>query len=121
MTGAGVHCRGRPYDHGVSELRVAVGPRRARFASSAVSEGGGTVVAVGEPADALVWLDPSDVPGLTAAIATTPGVRWVQLPYAGIEPVAAAGSIGKSKAVGATEVGVGELRPKRARISGVEG
>src|SRR5947209_20597206 len=38
-----------------------------------------------------------------------------------IEPVAAAGSVGKSKAVGATEVGVGELRPKRARISGVEG
>ena len=38
-----------------------------------------------------------------------------------IEPVAATGSIGKSKAVGATEVGVGELRPKRARISGVEG
>lgn len=38
-----------------------------------------------------------------------------------IEPVAAAGSVGKSKAVGATEVGVGELRPKRARISGIEG
>lgn len=96
-TEAGVHCRGRPYDHGVSELRVAVGPRRARFASSAVSEGGGTVVAVGEPADALVWLDPADVPGLTAAIATTPGVRWVQLPYAGIEPVAAAGILDRDR------------------------
>jgi DNA-binding Xre family transcriptional regulator len=36
-----------------------------------------------------------------------------------IEPVAASGTIGKNKAVGA-ETSLGDLRPKRARIHGVE-
>ncbi|GAC1316675.1 MAG: D-isomer specific 2-hydroxyacid dehydrogenase family protein [Acidimicrobiales bacterium] len=75
----------------MSALRVAVGPRPSRFASAAVADGGGTVVPVGGEADALVWLDPADVPGLITALDTTSGIRWVQLPYAGIEPVAAAG------------------------------
>ena len=38
-----------------------------------------------------------------------------------IEPVAAAGPARKAKAAGGAEAGVGELRPKRARITGAGG
>jgi len=38
-----------------------------------------------------------------------------------IEPVAAAASIRRSKAAGGTDAGVGDLRPKRARISRTDG
>ncbi|MGH3791275.1 MAG: helix-turn-helix domain-containing protein [Pseudonocardiaceae bacterium] len=37
-----------------------------------------------------------------------------------IEPVAAARPVGRAKAVGGAEAGVGELRPKRARITRTE-
>ena len=37
-----------------------------------------------------------------------------------IEPVAAGGRARKTKAAGGTDAGVGELRPKRARVTGVE-
>jgi len=35
--------------------------------------------------EALVWLDSHDVEGLSKALATAAGVRWVQLPSAGVE------------------------------------
>lgn len=38
--------------------------------------------------EALVWLDSHDVEGLRKALAAAPGVRWVQLPSAGVESVA---------------------------------
>jgi DNA-binding Xre family transcriptional regulator len=38
-----------------------------------------------------------------------------------IEPVAAATTVRKKRAVGDDAAGVGELRPKRARITGIEG
>ena len=55
------------------------------------------MVSVGEEADALVWLDAGDVSGLVNALDTTPGVRWVQLPFAGVERVTAAGIIGPDR------------------------
>ncbi|MDA8276540.1 MAG: D-isomer specific 2-hydroxyacid dehydrogenase family protein [Actinomycetota bacterium] len=75
----------------MSRLRVAVGPRPATFATDAVAAGGGTVVPLEEGPDALVWLDPVDVAGLETALATAPDVRWVQLPFAGVDRVAEAG------------------------------
>jgi phosphoglycerate dehydrogenase-like enzyme len=68
---------------------IAVGPQRSSFAVEAVSSGGGQVVDVGDGAEALVWLAPHDVDGLRRAI--TPRMRWVQLPWAGVEPVLDAG------------------------------
>ena len=35
--------------------------------------------------EALVWLDSHDVGGLAEALDAGPGVRWVQLPSAGVE------------------------------------
>jgi phosphoglycerate dehydrogenase-like enzyme len=73
--------------------RLAIGPTSAGFAEDAVRAGGGIPVNLGEQADALVWCDAHDVDGLAAALKDQPGLRWVQLPFAGVENVAAAGLI----------------------------
>ncbi len=75
----------------MSAPRVAVGPYPSDFATDAVRAGGGTVVERTDGPDSLVWLDPGDVDGLGAWLAEVPGARWVQLPFAGVERVAAAG------------------------------
>jgi phosphoglycerate dehydrogenase-like enzyme len=75
---------------------VAVLPPDIRpWAADAVRAGGGVVVDVAG-AEALVWTatgcdagyQPSDLAGLLKA---NPGIRWVQLPWAGVEPYANAG------------------------------
>ncbi len=71
--------------------RVAVGPYPSDFATDAVRDGGGEVVDLADRPDSLVWLDPTDVAGLTEWLAEVPDARWVQLPFAGVERVAEAG------------------------------
>jgi phosphoglycerate dehydrogenase-like enzyme len=75
----------------VTALRVAIGPARSPYAEKAVREGGGEPTDVDAGAEALVWLDATDIDALRAALATASSARWVQLPFAGIERVAAAG------------------------------
>ena len=66
--------------------RIAVLPESSpQMLRDAVADGGGSVVDV-EDADALIWADPKNPGGLRQALDTNPQVRWVQLPYAGIEP-----------------------------------
>lgn len=77
--------------------RVAIGPKSVAFAEDAVLAGGGVPVAVGEPADALVWLSAHDMEGLKETLRTGPGVRWVQLPFAGVERAVDAGVIDDSR------------------------
>jgi phosphoglycerate dehydrogenase-like enzyme len=71
--------------------RVALGPDHASFATDAIAEGGGTLVDISEQPDALVWLDPRAVPALIEQVASAPTLRWVQLPFAGVENVVASG------------------------------
>jgi phosphoglycerate dehydrogenase-like enzyme len=71
--------------------RVAVGPDLTEYAEKAIRDGGGEPIAVDASADALVWLKPDDLDGLRGALATAASARWVQLPFAGVEGVAAAG------------------------------
>lgn len=59
-------------------------------AHEAVVAGGGTVVALGD-AEGLVWLDAGGA-GLADALDAAPAVRWVQLPWAGVENIAATGA-----------------------------
>jgi phosphoglycerate dehydrogenase-like enzyme len=67
-------------------LKVAVAPAGTReFLRGAVTEGGGDVVSPAE-ADAIVWSAPRDPAGLRALLDAHPNIRWVQLPWAGIEP-----------------------------------
>jgi phosphoglycerate dehydrogenase-like enzyme len=75
---------------GEGMLRVAVGPNPSDIVAEAVRRGGGTVVAVQDRPDALVWMSAGDAAGLRAALAQAPSVRWVQLPFAGVEDFAAA-------------------------------
>jgi phosphoglycerate dehydrogenase-like enzyme len=83
---------GRPSSlQSVSVPLVAVGPDRREFAVRAILAGGGVPADVNGRADALVWLEPRDIAGLRAALAAATAARWVQLPFAGIEAVAAAG------------------------------
>lgn len=71
--------------------RVAVAPEGVRdWIREAVTEGGARVV---HPADAeaLVWTETGEPAELGALLAANPGIRWVQLPWAGVEPYAEAG------------------------------
>jgi phosphoglycerate dehydrogenase-like enzyme len=65
---------------------VAVAPAGLRpWLADAVRAGGGQVVNPAE-AEALVWAETSDPAGLNRLLQENPGIRWVQLPWAGIEP-----------------------------------
>ena len=66
-------------------MKVALAPPGERtWLADAVRAGGGAVV---DPADAevLVWAVPGDGGELTGVLDANPGIRWVQLPWAGIE------------------------------------
>ena len=62
----------------------------------AVRRGGGEI-ADAEKADGIVWVDPSDPDGLKLTLERSPA-WWVQLPYAGIEPLVTAGVIDEGHA-----------------------
>jgi phosphoglycerate dehydrogenase-like enzyme len=80
-------------------MRIAIGPGAApEFARRAVEEGGATVVPLGEEADGLVWMSPRHLEELSAALAARPAVRWVQLPFAGVERAFAAGVVDHDRA-----------------------
>jgi phosphoglycerate dehydrogenase-like enzyme len=64
---------------------VTVAPTSALFAVEAVEGGGGAVVSLTDDPEAVVWLDSHNAEGLAEALAAAPGVRWVQLPSAGVE------------------------------------
>lgn len=67
--------------------RVALGPSSAAsWMADAIHEGGGEVVDISE-AEALVWADGTAVDELADALQDADAIRWVQLPFAGIEKV----------------------------------
>lgn len=73
--------------------RVAVAPISLPFVVDAVAAGGGEVVDAEARPDALVWMDAADPYGLLRTLALMPDVRWVQLPFAGVEPFVEAGVV----------------------------
>ncbi len=76
---------------GIQGKRIAVEPGHLRpWLKEAVLAGGGELVPLAE-AEALVWTDAFDVPKLKQCLAEGKGIRWVQLPWAGVEPFAQAG------------------------------
>jgi phosphoglycerate dehydrogenase-like enzyme len=65
--------------------RIAVLPRGQReWLDDAVRAGGGLVSEVSD-AVGIVWTDPRDADGLEQILRDNSSVRWVQLPFAGIE------------------------------------
>ena len=67
--------------------KIAVEPHcwRHQALVNAVEAGGGTVTTPAE-AEALVWAEPARADLLPPMLAANPDIKWVQLPYAGIEP-----------------------------------
>ena len=62
---------------------VAPGPIAAVVADAVIAAGGSLVEA--EDAEALVWTDPTGATELGTLLSTLPHVRWVQLPFAGVD------------------------------------
>lgn len=70
----------------MTEVRCALWPAGEREElRSAVVEGGGQVVGLAE-ANALIWTSTGDADHLAEVLRTHPSIRWVQLPFAGVEP-----------------------------------
>jgi phosphoglycerate dehydrogenase-like enzyme len=107
-------------------VAVAPGPV-APVVAEAITSAGGALVPPGD-AEALVWTDASDPTGLAALLAREPGIRWVQLPFAGVENFArlfddgrtwtcTKGAYSEAVAEHALALGLAGLRqlPRRAR------
>ena len=79
-------------------VKMAVGPEGTRdWVRNAVAAAGAQIVDAQE-AEALVWTDAAHGPGdqsgpaaLRELLDANPGIKWVQLPWAGVEPYAKAG------------------------------
>lgn len=68
--------------------RIALEPAGQRsWLAGAITRGGGEVVGP-EDAEGVVWASTGKASTLAALLADHPGIRWVQLPWAGIEPFA---------------------------------
>ncbi|GAB4098479.1 NAD(P)-dependent oxidoreductase [Sinomonas halotolerans] len=70
------------------QLRVAIHGEPLPYLTGAVEAGGGLVVGLHEEPEALVLDHANDRAELSGVLDTTPSVRWVQLPAAGIEAYA---------------------------------
>jgi len=69
----------------VASPQIALAPDDApSWLRGAITDGGGTLVAP-EEAEGLVWFNPMEPEALRPVLASSPA-RWVQLPWAGIEP-----------------------------------
>jgi phosphoglycerate dehydrogenase-like enzyme len=67
--------------------RILVAPRAARTQLlDAVRSGGGVIVDGPADAEGLIWNDPRDPSELATVLEAGPDIRWIQLPFAGIEP-----------------------------------
>ncbi len=111
---------------GLARVAVAPGPVAPSLAEAITGSGG---VLVGPPeATVLVWTDPADSDGLAVLLSAAPGIRWVQLPFAGVEPfvpllgdgrtwTSAKGAYSEPVAEHALTLGLAGLRrlPTRAR------
>ena len=67
-----------------AELPCALAPEDAPLLSEAIEAGGGRRVDPSQ-AEALVWNDSHDAGGLRDFLAQAPQIRWVQLPFAGVD------------------------------------
>jgi phosphoglycerate dehydrogenase-like enzyme len=66
-------------------LRCAVAPGPVAPVVAEAITGAGAVLVDVDHAEALVWTDPNDAGGLADLLRAWPDVRWVQLPFAGVD------------------------------------
>lgn len=71
--------------------RIALAPGTPPPAALETVARAGGVLSPPAEADALLWLDWRDTEALAATLAASPRIRWIQLPWAGVEHYADAG------------------------------
>ena len=81
--------------HHATETKCAIAPGDSPSLARAVTAGGGRLVGPAD-AEALVWTDPSDAEGLARVLEGSPGLRWVQLPFAGVDHFASVIDAGRT-------------------------
>jgi phosphoglycerate dehydrogenase-like enzyme len=74
-----------------ARIPVAVGPGAAAWAVDAIRRGGGEPVRLDQRPLGLVWTDAGATAELRDVLRAHPEISWVQLPMAGVEPMAEAG------------------------------
>jgi len=67
---------------------VALEPKKFDSYITAIEESGGVVAELGKDVEALVWTDYSQPELLAQTLADNPQLRWVQLPFAGVDAFA---------------------------------
>jgi len=67
---------------------ITVLPEARTFFTDAVEAAGGTVVPLSDQTRAIVWVANHSPEILDSALATYPGIQWVQLPWAGVDAFA---------------------------------
>ena len=72
-------------DTRTAQTRVAVVPRAPDVVVDAVQAADAQLVGLEDDPDAVVWMAPDDPGGLADALDGADTVRWVQLPFAGVE------------------------------------
>lgn len=74
-------------DSSTSRPRIAVAPPGLRdYLNESIRSAGGEPSELAD-ADALIWTDPRDPSGLGDALRVNPDLAWIQLPFAGVEPM----------------------------------
>lgn len=66
-------------------ISVAMEPKQFPEYVQAVQDSGGQVVPLSGDVQALIWLDYSNPAGLEKMLDQNPQIRWVQLPFAGVD------------------------------------
>lgn len=64
---------------------VALEPRQFEAYTNAIESAGGEIRALSEEVSALVWTDYAAPAALAQAVKENPQLRWVQLPFAGVD------------------------------------
>jgi len=67
---------------------VAIEPKSFREYEVAVESGGGVVAPISPDVQALIWTDYHAPEGLAAMVEVNPQLKWVQLPFAGVDAFA---------------------------------
>ncbi len=111
-------------------LNVTILPEDDPILAQAVVDGGGAVIPLGEQTEGIVWTVPHSPERLGALLDAHPRVRWVQLPFAGVDafiPIfrdsiawtSAKGAYSEPVAEFALALTLGALRelPRRARAT----
>ncbi|SCX14465.1 D-isomer specific 2-hydroxyacid dehydrogenase family protein [Candidatus Aquiluna sp. UB-MaderosW2red] len=67
------------------KTEIALEPRRVPAYQEAIESVGAVVVPLSAAIEAMVWTDYADPAGLKQVLANNPQLKWVQLPFAGVD------------------------------------